>query len=170
MQADGTFSSLVLLPSGFELLDSGTVGGNQLAAMDSTGLAPSDHNLHVRERYQRPGSGPELDWAPSNDPQLGKSLLGLNFSLTGHMGPSISATLLISFYNELPRIDFSWRCEFADASIGSFYNDNTKLRVHWPVSFSGDIYRDIAFGVISSREERPFSLPIGSMFQMAYTV
>ena len=156
LQPDGTFSSLVLLQSDAELLTTTSVRGNQLAAMDSTGLAPSNHELHVRERYRRLGSGPELEWMVFGKPQVTRSPLGLRFHLSGDFGPKISAELEISFYKELPRIDVIWRFEFDTASVGTFYRDDTKLRVHWPLSFSGNIQHDIAFGVIPTHAGRPF--------------
>ncbi len=155
LQPDGTLTSLVLQQSAAEVLGSEATRANQLTAMDSTGLTPSNHELHVRERYQRPAAGPALHWAPAA-PRVRRSPLGTVFSVAGHMGPQIAARLVMNFYHHLPRIDVSWHFEFETASIGTFYNDDTKLSVHWPLSFAGDIHHDIAFGVVQTRDERPF--------------
>ena len=155
LQPDGTVTSLALQHSAAELLGSEAIRANQLAAMDSTGLSPNNHELHVRERYQRPAAGPALHWSPAT-PRVRRSPLGVVFSVAGHMGPQIAASLAVNFYHHLPRIDVSWRFEFDMASIGTFYNDDSKLSVYWPLSFASDIHHDIAFGVVQTRDERPF--------------
>lgn len=156
IQDDGTFTSLVVKPSGTELLDSSSIRGNQLAATDSTGLSPNLQPGEPRGEYKRPGRGPDLYWEPTSAPQILNSPLGMVFTVPGLLGPEIEANLVVSFYHLLPRIDLSWTFEFDNHNIGTFYNDDTKLRVHWPLAIQGDIHHDIAFGVIQSPEERPF--------------
>ena len=60
---DGTFTSLVLLPSGEELLETSAVRGNQLAAMDSTGLSPCHPGVVEFGRlWTAPPPGTQLHW------------------------------------------------------------------------------------------------------------
>lgn len=159
LQPDGAFTSLALKPSGAELLDPSVVRGNHLAAMDSTGLSPKREGpaeLVNRGEYVPPKPGPQLRWEPSAAPCVRRSPLGMTFTVGGRMGPQVEANLTVSFYHPLPRIDLSWAFTFDTACIGFFYDDDTKLRVHWPLAFTGDIYHDMAFGVIKTRDERPF--------------
>lgn len=163
---DGTFTSLVAKPSGYELLDPATVCGNQLAAIDSTGLSPkrartgSDRTKErwweTMARWQPPRPGPELRWEPTAPPRIRRSPLGVTLTIPGKMGSKVEATLMVALYRELARIDLSWTFMFDTASIGIFYDDNSKLRIQWPLSFDGDIHHDIPFGVVQTRQERPF--------------
>ncbi len=68
----------------------------------------------------------------------------------------MNTVLVVHFYDALPRIDVDWTFTFDQASIGHFFDDDTKLRVQWPLSFQGDIHHDISFGVVDTRDERPF--------------
>ena len=85
LQPDGTVSSLALQHSAAELLRSESIRANQLTAMDSTGLSPSNHELHVRERYQRPAAGPALHWVPAA-PRVRRSPLGSGIQRSGPHG------------------------------------------------------------------------------------
>jgi hypothetical protein len=156
VQPDGTFTSLVVNPLGSELLDPDPVRGNQLAAMDSTGLSSRCKGQGPGEDWYPPERGPELHWEPTAAPRVRRSPLGAVFAVSGQMGPQVEAGLTVRFYHQLPRIDLSWTFTFDTACIGVFYDNDSKLRVHWPLSFSGDINHDIAFGVIQTRDERPF--------------
>jgi alpha-mannosidase len=80
-------------------------------------------------------------------------------TITGKLGASVKAILAVNFYIDLARIDLDWTFAFDSASIGHFFDDDTKLRVKWPLSFKGNIYHDISFGVVETRDERPF-LPL----------
>jgi alpha-mannosidase len=156
---DGTFTSLVVKPSGDELLNPGTVRGNQLAAMDSTGISPKREgpaDLKHRKNWEPPKSGPELFWEPTAPSRVRRSPLGAVLITSGRMGARVKADLTVMFYHQLPRIDLSWTFVFDPVCIGTFYDDDSKLRTHWPLSFTGDISHDIAFGVIQSPIERPF--------------
>jgi alpha-mannosidase len=72
------------------------------------------------------------------------------------MGMHVKADVTLMFYHQLPRIDLTWTFTFDTASIGTFFDDDSKLRVHWPLSFAGNAYHDIPFGVIRTWDERPF--------------
>ena len=156
IQPDGTFISLVVKPSGDELLDPSVIPGNQLAATDSAGLSPRREEQSPREDRQPLEAGVELHWEPTLPPLIRHSSLGEVLTVKGHMGPHVEASLAIRLYHQLPRIDLSWIFTFDAASIGTFYDDGSKLRVSWPLSFTGDISHDMAFGVVQTRDERPF--------------
>jgi hypothetical protein len=156
VQPDGTLTSLVILPSGAELLANGPLAGNQLMATDSTGLSPKlSPNLINRPQWQIPATGAELHWKPLSPAKLRRSPLGLAVSVSGQLGEQVRASLAINFYYELQRIDFTYAFDFDMASIGVFYLDETKLRVNWPLAFRGVIQHDIPFGAKQTCEERP---------------
>ncbi len=157
VEPDGTFTSLVVKPSGFELLADGPVRGNQLAAKDTTGLGHQpEEGATGWPPWDPPEPGTEMQWESAAPARVGKSALGVTLIAPGRMGGQTQADLTINFYHELPRIDIEWAFTFDDASIGMFYDDYSKLRVHWPVSFDGAIQHDFAFGVMESNDERPF--------------
>ena len=151
---DGTFLSLAL-PSGERLLQE-PPGGHSLRAEDSTGLGVRRPAGAPQENWQPPRHGPQLSWEPGKPSRVRRSPLGVTLEAAGRMGPRVTAEFAVTFYNELPRIDLQWKFIFAAASIGTFYDDETKLRVLWPLAFRGAIHHDIAFGVVSTAEERPF--------------
>ncbi len=159
VQPDGTFASLVLQPSGEELLEGGEHLGNFLTARDSTGLGSRHEgtfDLSAGKRLEPCGLGPELVWQTSGPAQIDRSPLGATFTVFGEIGPRVKASLQAHFYHTLARIDLDWTFRFETASIGHFFNDETKLRAQWPLSYQGQIHHDIAFGVVESRDERPF--------------
>jgi len=80
----------------------------------------------------------------------------MTFRVKGSLGDRAEADLAIRFYNELPRIDVEWRFQFDECSIGSFYDDESKLRVLFPLAFLPRITHDIPFGFVESRADRPF--------------
>lgn len=159
----GSFTSLKLVPGGDELLSSVNMHGNQLAGQDSTGLG-SRHagiiNINVNPdqviRWEPPGPGPELHFEPDGRATVLETPVCSQFQVHGNLNERVKAELSIFFYKELPRIDFEWVFLFDRASVGSFYHDDSKLRVQWPLSFKGKITHDISFGVVTSFEERPF--------------
>ena len=144
---DGSFASLVLQPSGEELLDPSALRGNQLAGMDSTGLSPCHPGVVEFGRlWTAPPAGPPLQWNLTAPSSVHTSSLGVTLSVHGRLCDRARADLVIHFYNEFPRIDLAWTFDFDEASIGTFYDDNSKLRVHWPLAFAGEIRHDIPFG------------------------
>ena len=158
LQPDGTFTSLRLKPTGEELLHSAQPA-NFLAACDSTGLGPQHAGTFDVQHWQKwepSPRGPELHWQPSGPATVRHTALGVTFSVAGEMGSAVKATLRVRFYNQSPRIDLDWEFDFAEASIGHFFDDDTKLRVQWPLAFTGTIHHDISFGVVTSRAGRPF--------------
>jgi hypothetical protein len=162
VQPDGSFASLRLNPSGEELLSGEASPGNRLAACDSTGLSPRHEGTFEVGRYvewvkwEPPGRGPELAFQPAGPAQRRSSALGATVTISGTMGAAVKAALTVHFYHALPRIDLDWTFAFEAASIGTFFDDETKLRVQWPLAFRGAIHHDIAFGVVEARDERPF--------------
>lgn len=161
LRPDGAFTSIRLQPSGEELLAGDAAPANVLAGCDSTGLGPkhedaSDGRFFGWQKWEPSGRGPELRWLPSGPACLRRSPLGAVLTVAGSLGPAVKAALSVSFYTALPRIDLEWTFDFDEASIGHFFDDETKLRVQWPLAFSGTIHHDIAFGVVETRDERPF--------------
>lgn len=158
---DGTFTSLKLLPSGEELLSGGHTPANMLAARDSTGLGPQHEGtfeiaFSSWKKWEPSERGPELSWESSGPAILRRSPIGATIIVSGSLGSAIKASLTVQFYNALPRIDLDWTFDFDQASVGHFFDDETKLHVKWPLAFSGQISHDISFGVVDTRDERPF--------------
>jgi alpha-mannosidase len=151
-------------PNGEELLNTTKIRGNQLAGQDSTGLG-SKHEGTINigsagpgpvVTWEPPARGSELNWQIHDQAEIFESPLGTTFYASGSLNPQIHSDLKINFYKDLPRIDFEWKFEFNKASVGSFFDDETKLRVQWPLAFAGLCQHDIAFGVVPTLEERPF--------------
>ena len=161
---DGSFSSLKLKPDGEELLDTTKILGNQLAGQDTTNLGSKHEGIinigstgpGPMVTWEPPVPGTELKWQLTALPELIENSFGTTYHATGTLNPQINAELEIHLYKDLARIDFEWKFQFNKASVGSFFDDETKLRMQWPLSFSGPIHHDIAFGVVPSLEERPF--------------
>ena len=159
LQPDGTLTALKTVPTGFDLLATSRVRGNQLAGRDSTGLgtvhAGIDDVSKPRVRWQPAARGPDLVWEPAAT-RLRRSPLGVTLTAAGRLGHRVQAKTVIGLYYQLPWIELTWEFDFDDASIGSFFDDETKLRVQWPLAYRGQIHHDIAFGHTRSLEERPF--------------
>ena len=158
LQPNGTFSSLILKSTGAELLHAAAGGGNQLRATDSRSATPQIADLHAmhQPRQWQPASPlPELAWETTAAARQRVSPLGSTLLAQGRLGDQVEVTTSIAFYHDSPRIDLAFAFTFDQASIGLFFTDETKLRLQWPLAFSGDIYHDIPFGVVNARPERP---------------
>ena len=159
IQMDGTFTSLVLNSTADELLEGTRHPGNQLVGCDSTGLGPKHEgtfDLANWVKWEPSQRGPELKWQVTGPARLRRNPLGATLTYVGEMSTGVDATLVVNFYDALARIDVDWTFSFNHASIGHFFDDDTKLRVQWPLAFDGDIHHNISFGVVAARDERPF--------------
>jgi hypothetical protein len=159
MEPDGTFASIVVKPSNCELLDTSALRGNQLAGVDSTGLSPKrvgPPDLNHREMWTPPNAGLPLTWVPRAPSTAIRSSLGLTLYAYGQMGPQATVDCCIRCYRELPWIDVTWTMAFKDASIGTFFDDDSKLRVLWPLARVRQVRHDIPFGVVDAAGNRPF--------------
>jgi hypothetical protein len=157
VQPDGTFTSLVLLTTGDELLGPGPLRGNQLTAADSAGVSPRRSDEGERQDWQRPQQRPRPLAGERHGPAtVRRHPLGLTLTTGLSLGPDAQAALTVDLFHDLPRIDLEWTFTFDRASIGTFYDDDTKLCVHWPLAGLREIVHDIAFGVTDSREGLPF--------------
>jgi alpha-mannosidase len=63
---------------------------------------------------------------------------------------------MIHLYHQHNRIDFQWDFNFDNASVGTFFDEYSKLLVCWPLKIDGSITHDIPFGVIQERPDRSF--------------
>jgi hypothetical protein len=160
VQPDGTLSALRVLPSGINLLETGAVRGGQLAATDSTGLGSRHAGTYdvskPAPKLEPAVRGPELAWEPTGPARLRRSALGAALEASGRLCERVQVRVVVQLYQQLAWIDLAWEFDFEQASIGSFFDDDTKLRVQWPLAFQGQIHHDIAFGVTSSLPGRPF--------------
>ena len=159
IQPDGRFTSLQRLPSGVECIDAARGAGNSLSATDSS--AVTFHAESVDERVDHyledPAyRGPKLDWEAVFPAIVRQSSLGTTFEVSGKMGERVQARLTIHCYHHSPRIDITYRFQFDKASIGTFFDDDSKLLLSWPLALHGTIQHDIPFGEIREREGRPF--------------
>jgi alpha-mannosidase len=159
IQPDGTFSSLQLLPAAAELIDGSRSGGNLLTATDSASISFSSEPVEERiDRYLEDPEyrGPQQAWEVNAPAHVTQSTLGATFKVSGRMGEHIKADLTVRCYHLSPRIDITYQFRFDKASIGTFFDDDSKLLVSWPLALRGKIHHDIPFGVIEEREDRPF--------------
>jgi alpha-mannosidase len=159
VRPDGSFASLVVKHCGKDLIDSAKGFGNSLSATDSSSISFEAETPEQRiEQYlaDPPVRGPELEWIPSGSASVKDSPLGKTFSVSGNLGKRTQADLTIRFYNQLSRIDLTWDFHFDKASIGTFFDDDSKLLARWPLAIEGQVHHDIPFGVIQESEDRPF--------------
>ncbi len=132
---DGTFGSLTVEPDGRELLERGA-RGNALGA--------------------RAGDGGSLAWSVDGPATLVESDLGRLVRVRGSLGPRVRTLTEIEFIRGMRRIEIRLELAFDEASIGDFFDDDTKLAVSWPLGFDGAIHHDIPFGAVATRAGRPF--------------
>jgi hypothetical protein len=157
VQPDGLFRSLIVKQCGDDLLSPTGAAGNHLAATNSAGLSGIHEESKSRWDWHMPEHGPEreLKWMADAPMRARRSPLGVSLRVHGCLGTSTRGELEIMLYHDLQRIDVTWTFQFDVASLGLFYDDETKLRVQWPLSFTGRVAHDIAFGVIEANTDRP---------------
>ena len=159
LSPDGTFSSIRVKPTGRELIELSKGPGNSLSATDSSGISLHEETPDERlERYvaDPPVRGPDLVWRAADAGRVRHSPLGMVFSVLGCLGDAVQAALTVRFYHQLARIDLTWDFDFNQASIGTFFDDDSKLLVRWPLALESRIFHDIPFGAIQERQDRPF--------------
>jgi len=156
---DGAFTSLALRATHEELLDASTGGGNVLSATESSALAARD--LSPEEEFAAfastpPARGQALTWEPTAPTTVARSSLGVVCNASGRLGERATAVAAVSLYHDLPFIDTQWRFEFDEASIGTFFDDGSKLLLRWALGFDGQAAHDIPFGVTRPVDGLPF--------------
>ncbi|HYW25448.1 MAG TPA: hypothetical protein VE953_14860 [Terriglobales bacterium] len=157
IEPDGTFTSLTLVPTGDELIGPAPLCGNRLTATDSAGVSPRRPDLGERLDWQRPGRRPRpLACERRRPAAVRRHGLGLTLKTELDLGPRIRVALAVDLFHELARIDLEWTFTFDQASVGTFYDDDTKLCVRWPLAVAGEAVHDIAFGVVAPLEGLPF--------------
>jgi alpha-mannosidase len=155
VQPDGTFSALSLRPGGQELLDGGRRRGNRLSATDSREISlkagtQEEEYLHGTWPIRR--CGPALEWEPDGPAQLRSPLGAVG---QGRLGEAVRQRRPSGSTGSCRHRPDLALC-YHQASIGTFFDDESKLLVQWPLGFSGEIAHDIPFGVIRTRDERSF--------------
>jgi len=60
------------------------------------------------------------------------------------------------FFNRMPRIDFRVFFIFNNASFGKYQIDSSKLNNYWPLADCTDVYHDVPFGHVRTRQGVPF--------------
>jgi hypothetical protein len=157
VQPDATFMSLQIAPTGLELLDTRVIRGGQIAANESPGPGSEQAGTPEASKTERPvARGPDLVWTPDGPARVRRSSIGVRLTAAGHLGSQVQVRASVQFYRQLPWIDLTWEFDFDQASLGSFFDDDSKLRVQFPLAGRGQIHHDIAFGVTTSLEDRPF--------------
>lgn len=159
LRPDGSFVSLVVKSNGRDLIDPARGPGNSLSATDSSSISFEAETQEQRiEQYLADPAvrGLELVWVPAGAAAVRDTPLGRIFSISGNLGQRVKADLTIHFYHQLDRIDLTWDFQFEKASIGTFFDDDSKLLVRWPLTIESKIYHDIPFGVVQESEDRPF--------------
>lgn len=146
---DGVFTSLAV--DDLELIKGGS---NVLKGTDSTGLSPWRPGMAPRRDWERPGKGKDITYTVESG-TIQFTDLGITLHSNGSVGERIKAELNIQFYHAISRIDFTWKFEFDNATIGTFYDDLSKLHLSWDLGFEGNIRHDIPFGFTDSDQGRP---------------
>ena len=163
IEPDGSFSSLTIGVPKTDLLSD---RANTLRAMDSSGiergpkLPPEKLGQGLvttnRDEWVSEGIGPELKWSSHTGATCRESPLGVEIHVSGSLAENAKAELTVSLYHQLPYIGVRWQFEFDACSIGTFYDDETKLRVQIPLAFDGRVYHDIPFGYMETKKDRPY--------------
>ena len=140
--------------------------GNRLSGTDSAPLATATEG--DEERLQRLAAsdqarGPALAWQPTADSLLIRGPLGCRFEAHGRLSDRIVVDIEIDFADALRRFQIRHRFRFDDASVGTFFDDDSKLLLHWPSGPSTT--RPWTFHLASSppRASNRSSPPPGSM-------
>jgi len=131
----GLFKSLYLKSLEEEILNTSEYYGNELKAQLPNGEWVTNIN-EGKEAY------------------ITRGPLITILEVHGRLG-NLETETQIFFYKNLPRIDFQLEINFEKTSLGTYWNDESKLNLYWPLNYQGEIYHDIAFGVIKGRQNRP---------------
>jgi len=156
---NGTFSSLKLTDVGIELINETKGAGNSISATDSSRISLLGASQEERiEKYLSDPTyrGDSLKKETIKPAIVWHTSLGAIFNVSFKMGERIHADLIIHFYQNLPRIDITYNFNFEKASVGTFFDEDSKLLLSWPLTLDGTIYHDIPFGVIQEKDDRPF--------------
>ena len=134
--------------------------GNHLTATDSAAISYHAETLEERvDHYLADPDyrGAQLTWTATAPAEVTQTSLGATFEVVGQMSDrdprQPDCALLPPFAqdrNHLPPFDSS------RPASGTFFDDDFKLLVSWPLALDGKIYHDIPFGVIQEREDCPF--------------
>jgi hypothetical protein len=158
LEPDGTVSSLSVVGTGIELIDVGSGGGNRLTATDSDGLSPAGLSTATLnpEAWTPPLEPPKkLAWEATAPAMVRRSALGLALCAQGRFSERIRADVIVSCYSALPWMSIEWTFQFDDASVGTFFDDESKLLAHWSFGFEGALWHDIPCGAVQARAGRP---------------
>lgn len=154
--ADGTFLSL--RPSdGPDLLDPTGGTANRLSATDSGPLATADESdaaRLARLAAPTPTRGPALRWQAVAPTTVQRGPLGVRLRAHGRLSERIRVDVEIDCLDALPRIEIRHRFEFDDASIGTYFDDDSKLLLHWPLRVIDGATHDVPFGVVDAVREQ----------------
>jgi len=159
VREDGSFASLVVKPSGVDLIDPSKGFGNVLKATGSSAISFEHESPDQRVEHYLSDPllrGPALDWTPLKDSWIQDTPLGRTLSISGKLGDQVLTELTLHFYHQVRRIDLSWSFRFDRASIGTFFDDDSKLLLQWPLAIKSQLCHDIPFGVIAEKQGRPF--------------
>jgi hypothetical protein len=154
---DATISSLRLAGDDTELIDAARGGGNHLTATDSDGISPAGSKQASLDRdlWKIPAPGRPLRWQPTAPTAVRQTPLGLAVTATGRLNDRATGQVVVRCYQSLPWIAIDWTFHFDNASIGTFFDDESKLLTRWAYAIDGHLAHDIPFGAISTEPNRP---------------
>lgn len=156
IDCDGTFVSLIPA-GGTELLDPERGPAHRLTATDSSDLATrdeSDDQRRARLAASIPARGPALVWQQVEPATARRGPLGLRFLARGRLSDTVSVDVEIDLYESLARIEMRHRFTFDNASLGTYFDDDSKLLLHWPFRQIDAATHDIPFGVVDATPEQ----------------
>jgi hypothetical protein len=155
---DGTFHYLGAV-GGQDMLDSERGHANRLSATDSAALRTydeSDEGRRARLAAAAPVRGPVLTWQPIEPATVRRGPLGVRFVARGKMSDRVGVDIEIDCYESLARIEIRHRFTFDDASLGTYFDDDSKLLLHWPLRSIESAVHDIPFGVVDAVHDQSF--------------
>ncbi len=131
----GLFKSLYLKSLGKEMIDISEYYGNELKAQLLDGIWVTNRD-GCKEAY------------------IIRGPLVTILIVYGKLG-NLETKTQVYLYKDLPRIDFQTEINFEQTSLGTYWNDESKLNIYWPLGYTGEVFYDIAFGIVEGKRNRP---------------
>jgi hypothetical protein len=93
-------------------------------------------------------------WQPVESATVRRGPLGVHLLAPGRLSDRIAVDVEIDCYESVPRIEIAHRFAFDSASVGTFFDDGSKLLLHWPLSVIESATHDIPFGAVNAAHDQ----------------
>jgi hypothetical protein len=130
-----------------------TVGADGLFETIETGAGPLVSRGGAGLRY-RDGEGRWHESGRSATLRLRRGPVAEILEVSGAVG-ELPFEMTMTFPRAVPRVDLRTAITFRKPTIGTYWDDEAKLTLRWPLAFRGDVAHDVPFGSVAAREHRP---------------